>query len=178
MGAWEDATGWVQENVIDPIAGVDRKAAPQRPNLNYDDYDYVVGQNPFEREMIRQGHGLTRGMRGDYGPAPKIRLAGEGNPEQLAAGRARRNAQYEAAGLPSVGFDPGRAGSKMSTEGRIPGAQGLARGLERQNLAVNGPRPAGPSALDQVKGSAASNIGDGPSIPTEFKPPTIRKDKR
>ncbi len=101
-GAFDD----IAHTITGTPKGVQQVATP-----DYSAYQYQVGEDPTERALLQQGYGLTRGLQQDYGDVPQIRLAGEGDPRQLANARRRRSAQYEAAGLPSVGFDPGEAGA-------------------------------------------------------------------
>lgn len=96
---------------------------------NYDAYRYELGADPTERALMQQGYGMMRGLQQDYGDTPQIRLSGQGDPHMLANARRRRNAQYETAGLPGVGFDPGEAGALADSQrptGRI--ADDMPRG--------------------------------------------------
>ncbi len=88
------------------------KGARQTAPIDTSVYQYRPGEDPTEKAMMNYGMGLVRGLETPYGATPQIRLAGEGNPQQLAAARGRRNKQYAAAGLPDVGFDAGLAGAK------------------------------------------------------------------
>jgi hypothetical protein len=179
---------WGKKNIINPLAGVSEEG-PSRAERNWDAWGYQVGADPTEKALLQKGmdmqQGLSRSYQDAVGGPVQIRLAGEGNPQQLAAARERRNAQYAAAGLPGVGFAEGRANAKIEGPSQVAGAEskGLARALDKGYGMGAGGRP-GPS--DKPKESlVAGNLeqpgtrtGEGPQIKTETKIPRIEKDRK
>lgn len=180
---------WFQRNIVDPLAGVNRDAKPTKVERDWSLYQRNIGEDPTSKAVMQRGMDLTQGLSREYGDTPQIRMPGEGNPEQLAAGRRRRNAQYAAAGLPNVGFDPGLAGQEVDGPAQVAGVGG-PKGLAR---AIG---PGGYGAAAQVKpkeptppkdqtlmtkdnmGQSGTRTGQGPDIRAEKKPPTIEKERR
>lgn len=179
-----DPIGFAKKEIINPLAGVS-EAAPTRAPRNWIDWDYQVGEDPTEKAMLQKGMDMQKGLARSYeeavGGPVQIRLAGEGNPQQLAAARGRRNAQYAAAGLPNVGFEEGRANMKSEGPSQIAGAQskGLSRSLDKgYGMAAQVPPKEKPSPVASNLGQSGTRIGEGPQIKTETKIPRIEKDRK
>lgn len=174
---------WFQRNVVDPLAGVNRDAKPTMTQRDWSLYQRNVGEDPTSRAIMQKGMDLTKGLAREYGDTPQIRLAGEGNPEQLAAGRRRRNSQYAAAGLPNVGFEAGLAGQEVGGPAQVAGVggpKGLARaiGPGGYGAAAQVKKEPGPPAAQANADRPGESIGQAPQIKTEQKIPRIEKERK
>lgn len=177
---------WLTENIIDPVAGVNRDIKPQRVAREWDAWETEIGSDPTEKAMMQHGFGLTRGLDREYGDAPQIKLAGEGNAAQLAAGRRRRNDQYAAAGLPNVGFDPGLEGQEVDGPAKQAGtgsvqASGLARAVgQGYGMSAAGRDDKKPGPMDESNmGRKVEDVAQTPALKTNpTRIPRIEKERK